>query len=43
MSDVGEELREKVVLFCRILAMEGLVEDILGHVSSRTQGGKLGV
>ena len=36
MSDVGEELREKVVLSCRILAMEGLVDDILGHVSSRT-------
>ena len=36
MSDVGEDLREKVVLSCRILAMEGLVEDILGHVSART-------
>jgi ribulose-5-phosphate 4-epimerase/fuculose-1-phosphate aldolase len=36
MSDVNEELREKVVLSCRILAMEGLVEDILGHVSART-------
>lgn len=30
-----EDLREKVVQACRILAMEGLVDDILGHVSAR--------
>ena len=30
-----EELREKVAVSCRILAMEGLVDDILGHVSAR--------
>lgn len=35
MADLVEELREKVALSCRILAMEGLVEDILGHVSAR--------
>src|ERR687897_2394457 len=36
MSDATEDLREKVALSCRILAMEGLVDDILGHVSART-------
>lgn len=30
-----EELREKVALSCRILANEGLVEGMLGHVSVR--------
>ncbi len=30
-----EVLREKVAVSCRILAMEGLVDDILGHVSAR--------
>lgn len=35
MADPIEELREKVALSCRILAMEGLVEGILGHVSAR--------
>jgi ribulose-5-phosphate 4-epimerase/fuculose-1-phosphate aldolase len=29
------ELKRKVALSCRILAMEGLVEGILGHVSAR--------
>jgi len=29
---------EQVALSCRILAMEGLVDDILGHVSARTPG-----
>lgn len=38
MPDSGEELREKVALACRILAMEGLVEGILGHVSARISG-----
>jgi 3,4-dihydroxyphthalate decarboxylase len=33
-----EELREKVALSCRILAMEGLVEGTLGHVSLRLSG-----
>jgi ribulose-5-phosphate 4-epimerase/fuculose-1-phosphate aldolase len=36
MSELGEDLREKVALSCRILAMEGLIENILGHVSART-------
>lgn len=35
MAHPGEELQEKVALSCRILAMEGLVEGILGHVSAR--------
>lgn len=30
-----EDLREKVALSCRILANEGLVEGMLGHVSAR--------
>lgn len=34
-SDLGE-LRATVALACRILAMEGLVEGTLGHVSVRT-------
>ena len=38
MSDPTEDLQGKVALSCRILAMEGLVEDILGHVSARTPG-----
>jgi ribulose-5-phosphate 4-epimerase/fuculose-1-phosphate aldolase len=33
--DVLEKLRKRVALSCRILAMEGLVEGILGHVSVR--------
>jgi ribulose-5-phosphate 4-epimerase/fuculose-1-phosphate aldolase len=35
MVEPVQELREKVMLSCRILAMEGLVDDILGHVSVR--------
>jgi ribulose-5-phosphate 4-epimerase/fuculose-1-phosphate aldolase len=35
MSDNLEELRQKVALSCRILAMEGLVDGTLGHVSVR--------
>lgn len=35
MPDSNEEVREKVAKSCRILAMEGLVEGILGHVSAR--------
>jgi ribulose-5-phosphate 4-epimerase/fuculose-1-phosphate aldolase len=35
MAEAFAELREKVALSCRILAMEGLVEGILGHVSAR--------
>jgi ribulose-5-phosphate 4-epimerase/fuculose-1-phosphate aldolase len=34
-SASSEELREKVAVSCRILAMEGLVDEILGHVSTR--------
>ncbi len=33
-----QELRTKIALSCRILAMEGLVEGILGHVSARVPG-----
>ncbi|MEA2639639.1 MAG: hypothetical protein QOF51_1033 [Chloroflexota bacterium] len=35
MADSVQELREKVTLSCRILAMMGLVRDITGHVSAR--------
>ena len=35
MSEGTGDLREKVAQSCRILAMEGLVDDILGHVSAR--------
>lgn len=35
MAHPAEELQKKVALSCRILAMEGLVEGILGHVSAR--------
>jgi ribulose-5-phosphate 4-epimerase/fuculose-1-phosphate aldolase len=38
MSDSLNELREKVALSCRILAMEGLVDETLGHVSARIEG-----
>jgi ribulose-5-phosphate 4-epimerase/fuculose-1-phosphate aldolase len=33
-----EELKHKIALSCRILAMEGLVEGMLGHVSARVPG-----
>ena len=35
MAESMEEQREKIALSCRILAMEGLVDEILGHVSAR--------
>jgi ribulose-5-phosphate 4-epimerase/fuculose-1-phosphate aldolase len=38
MTEPSEELREKVAVSCRILAMEGLVDEILGHVSARIAG-----
>ena len=38
MAEPREELREKVAVSCRILAMEGLVDEILGHVSVRIAG-----
>lgn len=38
MNDSLHELREKVALSCRILAMEGLVDETLGHVSARIPG-----
>ncbi|HEY7321718.1 MAG TPA: class II aldolase/adducin family protein [Candidatus Binatia bacterium] len=38
MADATEGLRGKVALSCRILAMEGLVDEILGHVSARIAG-----
>ncbi|MFJ9535987.1 class II aldolase/adducin family protein [Streptomyces sp. NPDC101225] len=36
-----EALRERVALACRVLAVTGLVEHILGHVSARTGPGSL--
>lgn len=36
-----EELRHKVALSCRILANEGLVEGMLGHVSTRLPEGEM--
>lgn len=38
MADSIEELKHKVALSCKILAMMGLVKDILGHVSVRIPG-----
>lgn len=38
MADPVAELKEKVALACRILADQGLVSDILGHVSARIPG-----
>jgi len=38
MVDTLEELREKVAISCRILAMMGLVKEIFGHVSVRIPG-----
>jgi ribulose-5-phosphate 4-epimerase/fuculose-1-phosphate aldolase len=38
MADSTQELRERIALSCRILAMEGCVEGILGHVSARIPG-----
>jgi ribulose-5-phosphate 4-epimerase/fuculose-1-phosphate aldolase len=38
MSDPTEELRQKIMLSCRILAMEGMVDRITGHVSARIAG-----
>ena len=35
MADPTEELREKIMLSCRMLAMEGMVDRITGHVSAR--------
>ena len=42
MAEPSQELREKVAVSSRILAMEGLVEEILGHVSVRiTDAGEM--
>ncbi len=38
MAETLKELRKKVALSCRILAMEGLAGGILGHVSARIAG-----
>jgi ribulose-5-phosphate 4-epimerase/fuculose-1-phosphate aldolase len=35
MADSLERLRKKIALACRVLAMEGLADGILGHVSAR--------
>lgn len=39
IQDRLPELREKVALACRILAMNGLVQEAKGHVSARTLAG----
>src|SRR5262249_20887483 len=38
MTDAEAELRAKVALACRILAVAGLVKEITGHVSARISG-----
>ncbi|MFQ5683095.1 MAG: class II aldolase/adducin family protein [Candidatus Binatia bacterium] len=38
MVEPVQEPQEKIAFSCRILAMEGLVDDILGHVSARSAG-----
>jgi 3,4-dihydroxyphthalate decarboxylase len=38
MAEPTEDLREKIALSCRILAMEGCVDGVLGHVSARIKG-----
>jgi 3,4-dihydroxyphthalate decarboxylase len=35
------ELREKIATACRILALEGLAEGVLGHVSARVDGSRM--
>jgi ribulose-5-phosphate 4-epimerase/fuculose-1-phosphate aldolase len=40
MAETTEELREKVAVSCRILAMECLVDRTTGHVSARVANGK---
>jgi ribulose-5-phosphate 4-epimerase/fuculose-1-phosphate aldolase len=39
MTEPADLLREKIALSCRILAMEGCMEAVLGHVSARIPGG----
>ncbi len=39
MTEPTEDLREKIAVSCRILAVEGCVDGILGHVSARILGG----
>ena len=38
MVEPTEELRENIALSCRILAMEGCADGVLGHVSARIAG-----
>jgi ribulose-5-phosphate 4-epimerase/fuculose-1-phosphate aldolase len=38
MQDAQTELKRKVALACRILAMQGLVKETTGHVSARIPG-----
>ncbi|MCY3948074.1 MAG: class II aldolase/adducin family protein [Acidimicrobiaceae bacterium] len=40
MSDGLDGLRRDVALGCRVMAHRGLVENILGHISLRTDGGR---
>lgn len=39
MAEPTEDLRETIALSCRILAMEGCADGVLGHVSARIPGG----
>jgi len=41
MSETFKEQRRKVAFSCRILAKEGLVEGMLGHVSVRVSGDEM--
>jgi ribulose-5-phosphate 4-epimerase/fuculose-1-phosphate aldolase len=41
VSQIVDQLREKVAIACRILAREGLVDGILGHVSVRTTDNRM--
>lgn len=38
MSDPADPVREKIAVACRILALEGCMEGVLGHVSARIPG-----
>lgn len=38
MGEAAEDVREKIALSCRILAMEGCADGVLGHVSARVVG-----
>ncbi|WAH35639.1 class II aldolase/adducin family protein [Alicyclobacillus dauci] len=41
MNGSIETMRQKIAVGCRILAMEGLVDEILGHISVRLSGDEM--